>query len=179
MTTTHLAALAVVAGLSTAFAMVQSSTWTIAPNYVVKFKDGNVEGTFSALKGAINFDENDLQNSKMEIELEVSTIKTGNATMEEHATSKGWFDAATYPKITFNSTGFAKKPNGYAVQGDLVMHGTKKSVSIPFTFVKEGGVPTFKGSFKVNRKDYGINGTFMQFMVGNEVTIDLKVPVKE
>ena len=35
------------------------------------------------------------------------------------------------------------------------------------------------GSFTVNREDFGIKGNMFGFMVGDEVNVNLKVPVKK
>lgn len=38
-------------------------------------------------------------------------------------------------------------------------------------------VATFVGDFKINRKDYGINGNIFSFAIGKEFDITLRVPV--
>ncbi len=162
-----------------AFTQQQISNWEIASNYTIKFSGKKVEGVFSGLKGFIVFNENDLKNAKMNIEVDVNTIKTGNEGMDDHAKNSSWFDVAKYPKITFKSLGFTKVTTGYSVLGELTLHGIKKPVSIPFTFINKGKEAEFVGSFKINRKDYGINGNMFGFMVGDIFDVQLKVPVKE
>ena len=171
-------ALALTVFLSTAFTIAQITDWNIAPNYSIKFSGTKVSGTLSGLKGTIVFTEADLEHAKMDIEVDVNTIKTGKDAMDKHAKNSSWFDVAKYPKIIFNSTGFIKTSNGYTVSGQLTLHGVKKPVSIPFTFVNNGKEAAFVGSFKVNRKDYGINGNMFGFMVGDVFDVQLKVPVK-
>lgn len=171
-------ALALTVFLSTAFTIVQISNWDIAPNYTIKFSGTKVSGTLSGLNGTIIFSETDLEHAKMDIEVDVNTIKTGKDAMDKHAKNSSWFDAAKYPKITFTSTGFAKTSTGYAVSGELTLHGVKKPISIPFTFANNGKEAEFVGSFKVNRKEYGINGNMFGFMVGDVFDVQLKVPVK-
>jgi polyisoprenoid-binding protein YceI len=92
----------------------------------------------------------------------------------KHAKSDKWFDAKQFPSITFISSKFSKAATGYQVDGILELHGVKKPVSIPFTFAGN----TFKGSFSVNRMDYGI-GTMegMSKKVSNEIKLDISVPV--
>ena len=92
----------------------------------------------------------------------------------KHARSDKWFDAKQFPTIQFASDNFSKTANGYAVEGTLDLHGVKKKVTIPFTFTNN----TFKGSFAVNRLDYGV-GTMegMSKKVSNEIKLDISVPV--
>jgi polyisoprenoid-binding protein YceI len=165
--------------IASAFTALQLPDWKIASNYTIKFSGSKVEGTLSGLKGTIKFNENDLANAKMDIEIDVNTIKTGKDKMDEHAKNDSWFDAKKYPKITFKSLGFTKVATGYSVLGELTLHGTKKPVSIPFTFINKGKEAEFVGSFKMNRKDYGINGNMMGFMVADIFDVQLKVPVKD
>jgi polyisoprenoid-binding protein YceI len=172
-------ALASVALILSAFTLQQITNWEVASNYTIKFSGKKVEGTFSGLKGSIVFNENDLKNAKMEIEVDVNTIKTGKDGMDEHAKNDSWFDAAKYPKITFKSLAFTKLATGYSVLGELTLHGIKRPVSIPFTFTNKGKEGEFVGAFKINRKDYGINGNAFGFMVGDIFDVQLKVPVKE
>jgi polyisoprenoid-binding protein YceI len=160
-----------------AFTVKQITNWNIASNYSIKFSGSKVVGILSGLKGTIMFNENDLKNSKMDIEVDVTTIKTGKDGMDEHAKNSSWFDAAKYPKITFKSSGFTKAATGFLVQGELTLHGVKKLMSIPFTFINRGNRAEFVGNFKINRKDYGINGNSFGFMVGTIFDVQLSVPV--
>jgi polyisoprenoid-binding protein YceI len=171
--------LASAALILSAFTLQQISNWKIDSNYTIKFSGSKVDGTLSGLKGTIKFNENDLANAKIDIEVDVNTIKTGKDKMDEHAKNNSWFDAKKYPKITFKSLVFTKVATGYSVLGDLTLHSIKKPVSIPFTFINKGKDAEFVGSFKINRKDYGINGNMMGFMVADIFDVQLKVPVKE
>jgi polyisoprenoid-binding protein YceI len=54
------------------------------------------------------------------------------------------------------------------------MHGVKKQISIPFTFISN----TFKGTFKVNRMDYGIGSMEgMSKKVSDDIVLEISVPV--
>lgn len=172
-------AIAIVIIVASAFTITQVDSWKIASNYSVKFSGTKVTGIFSVLKGSITFNENDLKNAKMDMEIDVNSIKTGKDKMDEHAKNSSWFDAVKYPKITFKSSGFSKATTGYSVSGELNLHGIKKQVSIPFTFANKGKEGEFNGFIEINRKDYGINGNMFSFMVGDVFDIQIKVPVKE
>lgn len=151
--------------------------YTIDSNYSVKFDGGKVAGTFSNLTGTIYFQENNLAQSKIEVEVDVATIKTGSDKMDEHAKKDTWFDAEKFPKIKYKSLSFTKTPEGYSVLGNLTMHGVTKAVSIPFTFKKSNTGGLFEGKFKVNRQDYGIKGNSFGFLVKDLYEVTLKVPV--
>ncbi len=59
----------------------------------------------------------------------------------------------------------------------LELHGVKKQIQIPFNYSELANKANFAGSFKVNRKDYGINGNMMGFLVGDDFDVTLNVPV--
>lgn len=151
--------------------------WNIGQDYMVKFETGGAVGTFDQLKGNIVFDPADLSQGKMDVSIDVATISTGNKTKDRHAKGKSWLYAEQYPNISFQSTGFQATDKGYQVTGELTLRGVKKQISIPFTFGKEGDKGLFEGGFTINRKDYGIKGPLFGVMVGNDIQIDLRVPV--
>lgn len=159
-----------------AFTISNSMSWEIAEGYSIKFEGTDAEGIFKTMTGDISFNENDLASSSFSTSIDVASINTGNGMKNKHAVSKKWFDAEQYPSINFNSSSFAKTDAGYAVTGTLEIHGTKKEVTIPFTFSDN----TFNGKFSVNRMDYGV-GTMkgMSKKVSNEIKLEISVPVNQ
>ena len=91
-------------------------------------------GVFSKMAGDVAFDANNLDASSFNVSVDVSSINTGNGMQNKHAVSDKWFDAETYPKITFVSKSFSKTDSGYEVTGSLTMHGVTKEFTMPFTF---------------------------------------------
>jgi polyisoprenoid-binding protein YceI len=160
--------------LFSAFTTLKSIDWQINEGYSIKFKGTDAEGVFKTMSGDLSFDENDLANSKFSVSVAVSSINTGNGTKNKHAMSDKWMDAEKYPTITFNSSKFSKLSSGYQVDGTLEMHGVKKQISIPFTFISN----TFKGTFKVNRMDYGIGSMEGKSKkVSDDIVLEISVPV--
>lgn len=157
---------------------VLTTKWEIGVDYEIKFDGGKVKGIFKGLKGDIIFNETDLAHSKIDVEVDVATINTGKSTMDDHAKNESWFDAKKYPKISFKSLDIKKLDNGFSVLGELSMHGVKKALSFPFQFKQTDSGGLFEGQFKINRKDFGINGNAFGFMVGDLYSVDLKIPVK-
>jgi polyisoprenoid-binding protein YceI len=151
--------------------------WNIDPNYSIKFSGSQAAGTFTGLRGKTMFNPNNLAASSIDVTVDARTIKTGNATKDDHARGKDWFDVATYPNIRFTSSSFGKSGNFWVVTGILELRGVKKQVQIPFTFSESANKGRFVGSFKVKRKDYGIFGNFFGFTVGSEFDIQLNIPV--
>ena len=158
--------------ICSAFTIKVSQDWKIADNYSIKFDGGDPSGSFGGLKGGISFDPSDLDNSKLNVSLDVASINTGNGMKNTHAKSPKWFDAEKYPTISFVSSSISKTSSGYDSKGTLTMHGIQKQIEIPFTFANN----TFSGSIQVNRLDYNIN-TDEPNHGASSFKVDITVPV--
>ena len=161
-----------------AFTLLEGN-WNLDPNYSIRFSGKKAEGTFSGLVGTVVFDKDNLANAKIDVAVDAGTIKTGNTTKDKHARGDSWLDVAKYPQIKFTSSSFAKNGALYLVTGVLELHGVKKQIQIPFNFSRLANNANFAGSFKINRKDDGINGNMMGFLVGDEFDVTLNVPVTQ
>ncbi|MEN0006425.1 MAG: YceI family protein [Bacteroidota bacterium] len=132
-----------------------------------------INGTLSSLTGAIHFSEDDLGASAFDVCVSTNTIDTGSAKRDEHLKNADFFAVEQYPTICFKSTAIEKTATGYQATGNLIMLGTTKEISIPFTF-QQG---TFTGSFSINRMDYQLGSKFPAFIVGKTVQITIACKV--
>lgn len=169
------------------------STWNIDPAHsAAEFKVkhmmiSNVKGSFSGISGKLLLDEADITRSTVEATIPISTINTGDAQRDGHLKSGDFFDAETFPVMTFKSTKVARTaPGEFSVTGDLTLHGVTKAV----TFAVEGSTEPAKDPWgnlrigasahaKINRKDFGLvwNAALETggVLVGEEVAIPLEV----
>ena len=168
---TSMAAL-LISAAALAFAATQN--WQIGAKYNITFSNADVSGIFKTFKGAIAFDEKNLDASKFDISIDVASINTGNGLQNQHAKSAEWFDAAKYPQIIFKSKKIVKSGAGYQVTGDLTIHGVTKEISFPFTFQNKGASGVFAGTFSVNRSDYHVGKAGE---VAEVVKLSISVPV--
>ena len=149
--------------------------WKIAENYTIAFSNSDVSGVFKDISGIINFDSGNLGITKLALKIKVESINTGNGLQNKHAKGEEWFNAEKYPEIEFSSSKIEKTESGYKANGVLEMHGVKKDISVPFTFVKKGAKGTLIAKFKVNRIDYGIGKKGND--VGETINITATIPV--
>ena len=82
----------------------------------------NVPGEFDKFDGQIIYDPADLANSKAQVTIDVSSIKTRIDQRDAHLKSPDFFDVAKFPTITFVSTKFTST----AITGNLTMKGVTK-----------------------------------------------------
>ncbi|MGN6492106.1 MAG: YceI family protein [Agriterribacter sp.] len=158
-----------------AFEIVRFETWHIKDDYAVKFSGKYASGSFKSLKGTVIFDAKHPEDAKFDVQIEVSSIETGNSLKNKHAQGEKWFNAEQYPLIRFTSQEVKKAGKGYEAKGELEIRGIKKPLTIPFAFEEKDGSGVFRGTFKVNRKDYGIGKT--RGKSSDFTRLDVTVPV--
>ena len=88
----------------------------------------DVDGLFKNFDVTISTTKPDFSDAVFELSADVSSINTEVDMRDNDLKSANFFDAATYPKITFKSTSI--KPDGqnkYKLTGNLTMHGVTKN----------------------------------------------------
>ena len=172
---------------------VKTTTWNIDPVHsAAQFKVkhmmiSNVKGEFTSVKGSLEFDEQNLANSRVQAEIDASTINTREPQRDAHLKSADFFDVEKFPTLSFRSTKVSKLgADDLAVAGELTIHGVTRLV----TFTVEGpSEPTkdpwgntrigLSATAKINRKDFGLTWNAALetggILVGEEVTITLDI----
>ena len=162
--------------LLSAFAIDHAISWQIEDGYSIQFEGTDAEGIFKDLKGDIQFDPENPENSTFSFTVAVNSINTGKGMKNKHAVSTKWFDAETHPNITFLSKSVSQQGNDYSVTGTMTIRGVAKEMTIPFSF--DGA--SFSSKFSVNRLDFGV-GTMkgMSKKVSNEIKLNITIPVSK
>jgi polyisoprenoid-binding protein YceI len=122
-----------------------------------------VRGQFKDFEGTARVDTTNPADSTATVTIKVASIDTGNADRDGHLRSADFFDAETYPEITFVTTGVKRLDDAtWAVTGDLTIKGVTKPVTVelestgsardPFGNLRVG----FEGAATINRKDWGL-----------------------
>jgi polyisoprenoid-binding protein YceI len=147
------------------FANAQNKEWKVVSSsikFTIKNAGFNVEGSFSGLDTKIFFDNNKIIGNSIEASLNASSINTSNSTRDGHLKKAEYFDVANYPKITMAATLFGKDKDGsWRGYFKLTIKNKTKEITVPFTFVENNGKATIKGSFTINRLDFGIGESSM------------------
>jgi polyisoprenoid-binding protein YceI len=138
----------------------------------VVFRIGNmlvntVEGTFTGMKGAINFNEQDLANSGFAVCVDATTVETGIEKRDNHLLEEVFFYSEQYPVICFESKTITRSDEGYRVAGDLTIRDVTRAIEFPFTFDGK----TFEGSFELERLDYNVGKGYSRIAADNDVEV--------
>jgi polyisoprenoid-binding protein YceI len=146
-------------------------------NFTVHGPFGTVHGSFTGLEAAIHFDEKNLSASSVSASIDAKTVSSGVSLRNSDLRNKEiWLNTDKYPRIHFKSKKIEKTDKGYQAVGDLTIKTDTKPVTIPFSFEGKDGAGVFKGHFIIKREDFHVGNPGGS--VGNEITIDLVVPVK-
>ena len=130
-------------------------------------------GSFGGLVTKTHFTPNNLNASTLEASVDVNTINTDNSAKDEHLRSEDFFDAAHYPKISLKSIAFKHKSgNNYTGTFTLTIKDKSKQIEMPFTFLDKGNSVEFKGTFKINRLDFGVGSSSMTLADEVKINID-------
>ncbi len=128
-------------------------------NFIAEARFLSAHGFFGSWDGQVEVDPAKLDNSTLTITIDTASINTRNQTRDGHLKTADFFDAATFPKITFTSSRITQvDAQNLLIDGTLTMRGVTKPLQVPVRVVfLEEGHGRFKGEFKLNRKDFGIN----------------------
>ena len=159
-----------------AFLPQEKLGWKIDKKYSVRFSSPSVGGVFTIFKGEVVFDKSDLNSASFKLTIDPTSVNTGNAMQNGHIQQKDWLDSKKYNSIDFVSTTFLKEGENYTVLGDLTLHGVKKSIKVPFSYIEEKKRSKVLVSFSINRFDYGVGSP--NDGVDSLLNIDVIMPLK-
>jgi polyisoprenoid-binding protein YceI len=174
-------------------ALAAISQTTAADNYTIDpahtrvgfaarhFGINTVKGRFKEFAGKVTMEGEALKEANATIQ--VQSIDTGVAKRDEHLRTADFFDAATYPTITFKTKRIEQNAGQVVMTADFTMRGVTKELRLPVTLSKPikdpwGGTRVgLAARAKLNRKDYGIkyNDVLESGIpaVGDEVEIEI------
>ncbi len=122
-----------------------------------------VDGSFKVYNGSIVNTKDDFSDAAIEFSIDVNSINTDNSMRDGHLKGDDFFNAATYPTMTFKSTSFNKKEgNKYELAGNLTIRNVTKKIvfDVKFGGIGKDAYGNTKAGFKVigsiNRFDYGL-----------------------
>lgn len=144
-----------------------------------------VKGNFDDFSGTINFDENDMTKSSVDVKIQVGSIDTDNTDRDNHLRSADFFDVENYPEMVFKSDSVTKEDDKYVMHGQLTLHGVTKPIDVHFEFLGKINSPwgqeviAFDGTASLSRKEYGMtwNKTLEAggLLVGDEIKIEIHI----
>ena len=176
----------------TTLAGLTPGTWNVDPShsevgFVVRhLMVSKVKGRFADVSGTITVAEDVLQ-STVEATAKVASIDTRETNRDAHLRSADFFDADTYPDLTFRSTALRAKGSDFEMDGELTIKGVTKPVTFALEYngasanpLAEGAATAgFSAETEINRRDFGLEWNVALesggVLVGDKVKIVLEI----
>jgi polyisoprenoid-binding protein YceI len=145
-----------------------------------------VRGWFEKFDGTFDMDEQNPENSKVEVRIDVTSINTRDEKRDGHLASADFFDAENHPELIFKSTRVEVKSDSKAkMHGDLTIRGITRPVVLDVDYEGMAKSPFgttnygFNASTTINRKDWDLTWNVALetggVLVGDEVRIDIEL----
>lgn len=167
---------------------MKTTKWVVDPMHSeVQFKVkhlviSTVTGQFKEFNAELESEDENFENAHTNFSAKIDSISTNNNDRDAHLKSPDFFDAASYPELSFRSNKFVKNgSDSYDVIGDLTIKGTTKEVVLKGEF---GGTMTdfygnqkagFEFTGKINRQDFGLTWSAVTEAGGIVVSDEVKL----
>jgi len=166
--------------------LAAQTIWKQDPNHsklgfvVTHLSIADVTGYFTTFDVSVNSSQADFSDAVIEMTADINTINTGIDARDKHLRSADFFDAATFPTMTFKSTSIEKSGDKtYKLKGNLTMHGVTKEIAVELihrgtiqnAMTNNADVAGLQILGTLKRSDFNIGSTFPDFAISDEVRI--------
>ncbi|MCW9707615.1 YceI family protein [Fodinibius salsisoli] len=143
-----------------------------------------ITGEFKEYDANVMFDPDNLEESSIDIEIQVSSIDTDVEKRDGHLQSDDFFSVAEYPTITFSSDQITVEgDNEFIAHGELTIKDVTKEVELPFTLLGVQDHPMQENTkvagvtidYQLNRNDFnvGAGDWASTAIIGGEVDLNI------
>ena len=122
----------------------------------------NVKGEFTDYEGTINFDPDNLADSRVDVVIQAKSVDTRIEARDKHLKGPEFLDTDKFQTIAFKSAKILKSGDIYNIVGDLTIHGVTQEIEIPVTISGPvnspmgGTVIGISGETTINRQKFGV-----------------------
>ncbi|PHR83897.1 MAG: hypothetical protein COA59_09650 [Colwellia sp.] len=120
-------------------------------------------GRFDKFGGKFSYDPANVSASKIEVNIDTSSINSNHAERDKHLKSDDFLDVSAFANAKFVSESVTEKADGrLAVTGVLTLHGVSKTITIDAQATGEGKDPWggyragFSGTTNIALTDFAI-----------------------
>jgi len=168
-----------------------ATPWTIDKSHSsIKFEIrhffSNVPGAFHEYDANVNFNPENLGESSIDVTIQVASVDTENERRDNHLRNEDFFEADTWPTMTFTSSEIVSNgDNNFVAKGQLTIKDTTVDFDLPFTLLgvmdhpwqENTQVAGIVSEFQLLRNDFGVGtGNYVSdAVIGNEVNITLNL----
>ena len=141
------------------------------------------DGEIRSFTPAIYFDDAQLDQSKVTVDIDLTTIDARDTDRNKSLFGADWLDIAQFPQARFETQKIIKKEDGsYLADATLTLHGTVQQIELPFTLLidtKDSGkdIAVMNGKVTLDRSKFALGtGDWADpSVIANEIAVDVKV----
>lgn len=150
------------------------------------FQEGQpTEGEFETFTAEIVFDPQNVGQSRVEVEIDLASVKTGHKDRDATLRSSALFNVEQWPNARFRSDRLVEAGDGaYEAHGSLTIRDVTRDVVLPFELVIEQHpddpgrqLAEARGELTISRLEFGVGqGDWSSTdQVGDEVVVDVAI----
>lgn len=146
---------------STPAAQAPVPGWTITRKSPIRFSVGwngsPVQGSFSAWNAQIMFSPEALDRSTIRVTVDLSSARTGDASIDEALHGADFFATSSFPRATIASNRFRSLGgNRYEATGTMVLKNMSRPVKLAFTLDISGSTAKVTGTANISRSAHKV-----------------------
>jgi polyisoprenoid-binding protein YceI len=141
--------------------------------FVGTFQGEEFQGRFNRFEASIRYDPADLENSKFDVSVDLSSVDTGDSERDALLPDQEFFNIAQHPKAHFVTHTFRQSGDKIVAEGTLSLKGISNPVEldVDFSASATGGILDVEAilnrlEFEVGTGDYADTST-----IGDEVRV--------
>ncbi len=174
-------------------ALAEMSKWNLDKDHttlgfqVVHMVVSKTKGKFTEYSGTVEMDVEKQEFKTFEAVIQTASVTTDHQKRDDHLRSADFFDAKTFPTMTYKMKTYTKSGDQYTAIGGLTLLGVTKELTLVGTFNGVAQDPWgntragFTAEGSLNRKDFGMKFSKLLdnggLMVGDEVKLMLEIEV--
>ncbi len=176
-----------------ATAIAEMAKWNLDKDHttlgfeVVHMVVSKTQGKFTEYSGTVEMDAEKQEFKTFEAVIQSASVTTDHQKRDEHLRSADFFDAKTFPTMTYKMKSYTKSGDQFTAIGDFTLLGVTKEMTLVGTFNGMAQDPWgnmragFTAEGTINRKDFGMKFSKLLdnggLMVGDEVKLKLEIEV--
>ena len=144
-----------------------------------------VRGRFTSFTGTIEADEQNPTAALIDVQIDASSIVTGDDKRDAHLRSPDFFDVEQFPYLTFKSARVEKLgEDSGRLYGDLTIRDVTKPVTLEIEYAGQATSPWgttsagFSAQTKISRKEWGLNWNVALETGGWLVSDEIKISIE-
>lgn len=133
-----------------------------------------VRGRFTEVTGSVDIAQ-DPQRSQVTARVGARSLQSGSSRRDAHLMSSDFLDVAVHPVLRFRSTGFEASGDGWAMTGDLTIHGVTRPVAFDARCLDWSLVSRrllLDATTRLNRSEFGVRS--YRLLVADAVVVAIR-----